>query len=145
MPQINTLLNVQEALGKKRPFRIRYIGVAGGGGAASASLSDPTTGAGGGGGGGVITGSYIPEKDSVYPIVVGNGGGPETNGVNTVLFDTTAIGGGAGRRSNATGSNGGSGGGGGFGGVGLQPTASYTGEAIDEKYFQQFHPGKSKI
>ena len=138
MPQINTLLNVQEALGKKRPFRIRYIGVAGGGGAASASLSDPTIGAGGGGGGGVITGSYIPEKDSVYPIVVGDGGAPETNGVDTVLFDTTAIGGGAGRRSNETGSNGGSGGGGGFGGVGLQPTASYTGEAIDEKYFQQF-------
>jgi hypothetical protein len=138
MPQINTLLNVQEALGKRRPFRIRYIGVAGGGGAASASLSDPIMGAGGGGGGGVITGSYIPEKDSVYPIVVGNGGAPETNGVDTVLFDTTAIGGGAGKRSNETGSNGGSGGGGGFGGIGLQPTASYTGEAIDEKYFKQF-------
>lgn len=138
MPQINTLLNVQEALGKRRPFRVRYIAVGGGGGAASASLSDPVMGAGGGGGGGVITGSYIPQKNDVYPIVVGNGGGPETNGIDTVLFDTTALGGGAGRRSNQTGSNGGSGGGGGVGGVGLQPTASYTGAPVDEHLFAQY-------
>jgi len=138
MPQINTLFNVQEALGKKRAFRVKYIGVAGGGGAASASLSVPSIGAGGGGGGGVITGSFIPQRNTTYPIVVGNGGAPETNGVNTTLFATTAIGGGAGRRSNDTGSNGGSGGGGGIGGIGLQPTASYTGLPVNLDFYGQW-------
>lgn len=138
MPQINTMFNIQEAIAGKRAFRIKYVGVGGGGGAASASLSLPSVGAGGGGGGGVITGSFIPQRNTVYPIVVGNGGAPETNGVDTVLFNTTAIGGGAGKRSNDTGSNGGSGGGAGIGGIGLQPTASYTGLPINQNFFAQF-------
>ena len=138
MPQINTLYNVQEALGRKRAFRVKYIGVAGGGGAASASLAVPSVGAGGGGGGGVITGSFIPQRDTTYPIVVGDGGAPETNGVDTILFATTAIGGGAGQRSNATGSNGGSGGGAGVGGIGLQATASYTGLPVNLDFFGQY-------
>jgi hypothetical protein len=138
MPQINTLYNVQEAIARKRAFRVKYIGVAGGGGAASASLAVPSVGAGGGGGGGVITGSFIPERDTTYPIVVGDGGAPETNGVDTILFATTAIGGGAGQRSNATGSNGGSGGGAGVGGIGLQATASYTGLPVNLDFFGQY-------
>lgn len=134
MPQVNRIKNIQQALGEKLPFSLQYVGVAGGGGAASGSNSSPEIGAGGGAGGGVITGSIIPERDTVYTIVVGDGGTPAasgSNGENTVLFSQTALGGGGGVQTGFTGSNGGSGGGGSEGGTALQPTASSAGFGND--------------
>lgn len=131
MPQVNRIQNTQQALAKKGVFSIDYLGVAGGGGSASGSLANPEIGAGGGGAGGVITGSFVPERDTVYTIVVGDGGAPLTNGENTTLFSSTALGGGFGVQSGFTGSNGGSGGGGSVGGSALQPTASYKGFGND--------------
>lgn len=91
---------------------IEYLIVAGGG--AGGSGDDRTSG--GGGGGGVLTGVRSISSGS-WNVVVGAGGGVNSNGGNSSVFNLTALGGGhgGGRSPNGyfNGANGGSGGAGG--------------------------------
>lgn len=129
----NTLQSNQDGRPIVRPLKVEFLAVAGGGGASQGRQQTPQLGGGGGGAGGVITGSFCAEKNTDYPISVGDGGAvggtSGTNGEDTTLFGVTAIGGGAGVDANlGAGNDGGSGGGGGtLGGTGLQPGASYSG------------------
>jgi O-glycosyl hydrolase len=88
---------------------VEYLLVGGGGG------GDGVRG-GGGGGGAVVTGAFTAAS-SAYPIVVGAGGNPRSDGVASAAFGFTAGGGGAGGASTKPGdpgTNGSSGGGSGF-------------------------------
>lgn len=133
----NTLQSNQDGRPIVRPLRVEFLAVAGGGGASYGRQQTPQVGGSGGGAGGVITGSFCAEKNTNYPISVGNGGAiggvSGSNGDDTTLFGVTAIGGGGGVDANlAAGLDGGSGGGGGTtGGTGLQPGASYSGFGND--------------
>lgn len=89
---------------------VEVLIVAGGGGGGSYLAG------GGGGGGGVIYARRISVSPQTYSIVVGTGGGSNTNGNNSVAFGYTSIGGGAGGGAGVwnagdNGSAGGSGGG----------------------------------
>lgn len=95
---------------------VEYLIVAGGGGGGSWGAD---VGSGGGGGcGGVRPGSTGTLTAGTYPVVVGNGGNPDTNGGNSSFNGIVSTGGGAGN-----GSSGGSGGGGRWGGGGGAGTA----------------------
>lgn len=147
MPLQNVLRNANKSLfGERpiiRPIRVEFLAVGGGGGG-----NTGTTLGSGGGAGGVITGSFCVQRDVTYDIIVGDGGAPTgsygtgsppfspataNKGEDTVLFGVIALGGGAamgGDSANWSRGNGGSGGGyhtGGTFGIGLQPTASYSG------------------
>ena len=78
---------------------------AGGGGGGGSGIY-----ASGAGGGYTRTDSVVAEKNTAYSIVIGAGGGAQTNGGNTSAFGNTANGGGAGYQY-GDGGNGGSGGG----------------------------------
>jgi len=123
------------------PSTVDYLVVGGGGG----SGNDTPGWAGGGGAGGLYystTGTV--STGSTYVITIGSGGAPSANGLDSVAFGKTALGGGAGGVRNTTripGSNGGSGGGGGsptyYGnfdwpaGTGLQSTSTSGGYGFD--------------
>lgn len=137
----NTLQSNQDGRPIIKPLKVEFLAVAGGGGGQQhqTSIGDLPEFGYGGGAGGVITGSFCAEKFTNYPIVVGGGGAPANtfndllanaqNGEDTTLFTVTAIGGGGGGND---GGNGGSGGGGKTtAGIGLQPTASYSGFGND--------------
>lgn len=153
MPLVNVLRNANKSLfGERpiiRPLRVEFLAVAGGGGGNQGeSIGN------GGGAGGVITGSFCVQRDETYDIIVGDGGAPVGpsgqppstdagyRGGNTVLFGVIAIGGGGASATNGSNTNdrndGGSGGGENCtdgvscpAGVGLQPTASYSGFGND--------------
>jgi len=92
---------------------VEVLVVAGGGGAGTSSAGYNYSG--GGGGGGVVYNASFPVSAQAYPVTVGNGGGIQSNGQNSVFSSITAIGGGRGGSGDMTPSSGGSGGGGGGG------------------------------
>lgn len=93
-------------------YSVDYLIVAGGG--SGGNQVDGNNCAGGGGAGGLLSGSYTVDASSSYTIVIGAGGSPTSNGVNSTAFSNTAIGGGYGGPGySGTASSGGSGGGGG--------------------------------
>jgi hypothetical protein len=84
-----------------------YLIVAGGGGGGYESFQ----GSGGGGAGGLLTGTFFANVSTSYSIVVGSGGGVNSQGANSSGFSVVAIGGGSGAGNNPSSINGGSGGG----------------------------------
>jgi len=90
-----------------------YLLVAGGGGGGS------YVGGGGGAGGLIYTTGSAGLAVQTYTVVVGNGGGSETDGQDSTFFSQTAVKGGRGARggceTNQSAGTGGSGGGGGSG------------------------------
>jgi len=111
---------------------VDYLVIAGGGGGGEATPLGVPGGAGGAGGyresSGAASGCYtasplgacvsaLPVSASTYPVTVGGGGSPETNGSNSVFSTITSTGGGGGGGgSSGTGGSGNSGGSGGGGG-----------------------------
>ncbi len=88
----------------------------GGGGGGGTFVGDKLYGAGGGGAGGFVHLTNLTVLAGTYQITVGAGGGPGTNGEDTVAFGIRAFGGGTGGNTdpntNHPGADGGSGGGG---------------------------------
>ena len=87
-------------------YSVSYLLVAGGGGSGNAGDG------GAGGAGGVLANVASVQPGVTYPIIVGSGGSPGSNGGNSTAFTLTAIGGGYGATSFNAGASGGSGGGG---------------------------------
>ena len=88
----------------------------GGGGGGGTFVGEKLYGAGGGGAGGFVHYTNVAVQAGTYQITVGAGGGPGTNGEDTVALGFRAFGGGAGGNTdlsvNHPGVDGGSGGGG---------------------------------
>ena len=122
---------------------VEYLVIAGGGGGGSSGANYCGGGGAGGyrcsvigentGGGGSAESVLSIIRGTTYSVTVGNGGGAETNGSDSIFGSITSTGGGAGRGSAyaTAGFSGGSGGGGtainGIGGAASSPTQGWRG------------------
>jgi len=108
-------------------YEVFLVGGGGGGG------NSGQRGGGGGGGGGIVNIPRVVLTSSVYPVVVGAGGGfgnPAFPGGTSSLANLVALGGGGGGGNSTAATDGGSGGGGvRFGAAGFASQSLYTGNS----------------